>query len=182
MYDGGNDLTPTQRAAVERSKAFRAQIAEHAAKVRVPIPSVKFIPNVPFGVIKEAPPEPEWIKESDHWPQMWFHNLVFPNYRLPRELINKIELIKEVVAKHYDLTLAELIGGPRSKKFSYPRMVGMYLAKEITDRSLPDIGRRFGGRDHTTVLHGVRKIEGLLAARDPQMIETIAALEAELAR
>ncbi|MFV2092005.1 MAG: helix-turn-helix domain-containing protein, partial [Hyphomicrobiales bacterium] len=48
----------------------------------------------------------------------------------------------------------------------YPRQVGMYLAKTLTSRSLPEIGRKFGGRDHTTVLHAVRKIERLLG-EDP---------------
>jgi chromosomal replication initiator protein len=53
-----------------------------------------------------------------------------------------------------------------------PRQIAMYLSKQLTDRSLPDIGRRFGGRDHTTIMHGVRKIEELRAS-DAQLAEDI---------
>ena len=57
-----------------------------------------------------------------------------------------------------------------------PRQIGMYLAKSLTARSLPEIGRRFGGRDHTTVLHAIRKIESLLA-EDPTMKEEVEVLK-----
>ena len=60
-----------------------------------------------------------------------------------------------------------------------PRQVAMYLAKTLTLRSLPEIGRRFGGRDHTTVLHAVRKIEGLVA-RDTALSEEVESLKRQL--
>ncbi|MBE7183147.1 MAG: chromosomal replication initiator protein DnaA [Methylobacterium mesophilicum] len=73
----------------------------------------------------------------------------------------RIEDIQRVVARHYNVSKTELLSNRRTRTVVKPRQVAMYLAKIMTPRSLPEIGRRFGGRDHTTVLHAVRKIEGL---------------------
>ena len=73
----------------------------------------------------------------------------------------RIEDIQRVVAKHYNVSKTELLSNRRTQTVVKPRQVAMYLSKAMTPRSLPEIGRRFGGRDHTTVLHAVRKIEGL---------------------
>jgi chromosomal replication initiator protein len=77
-----------------------------------------------------------------------------------------VDQIQKTVAEHYNLKQADLISERRARVVARPRQVAMWLAKQITTRSLPDIGRRFGGRDHTTVLHAVRRIEGL-KAEDP---------------
>ena len=79
-----------------------------------------------------------------------------------------VDQIQKTVAEHYGLTQADLISERRARAVARPRQVAMWLAKQITTRSLPDIGRRFGGRDHTTVLHAVRRIESL-KAEDPQI-------------
>jgi chromosomal replication initiator protein len=71
----------------------------------------------------------------------------------------RIEDIQRVVARHYNVSKTELLSNRRTRTVVKPRQVAMYLAKVMTPRSLPEIGRRFGGRDHTTVLHAVRKIE-----------------------
>ncbi len=71
----------------------------------------------------------------------------------------RIEDIQRVVAKHYNVSKTELLSNRRTRTVVMPRQVAMYLSKVMTPRSLPEIGRRFGGRDHTTVLHAVRKIE-----------------------
>jgi chromosomal replication initiator protein len=71
----------------------------------------------------------------------------------------KIEDILKVVSRHYNVGRTDLLSARRSRAVVLPRQVGMYLAKKLTARSLPDIGRRFGGRDHSTVLHAVRKID-----------------------
>lgn len=73
----------------------------------------------------------------------------------------RIEDIQRVVARHYNVSKTELLSNRRTRTIVKPRQVAMFLAKTMTLRSLPEIGRRFGGRDHTTVLHAVRKIEGL---------------------
>lgn len=72
-----------------------------------------------------------------------------------------VDQIQKTVSEHYGLKQADLISERRARAVARPRQVAMWLAKQITTRSLPDIGRRFGGRDHTTVLHAVRRIEAL---------------------
>lgn len=73
----------------------------------------------------------------------------------------KIEDIQKRVATHYNVSRADLLSSRRTAAVVMPRQIAMYLAKSLTLRSLPEIGRRFGGRDHTTVLHAVRKIDNL---------------------
>ena len=73
----------------------------------------------------------------------------------------KIEEIQKLVANHYNVSRADILSSRRTAVVVRPRQIAMYLSKVLTLRSLPEIGRRFGGRDHTTVLHAVRKIEGL---------------------
>ncbi|MCB1335423.1 MAG: chromosomal replication initiator protein DnaA [Roseivivax sp.] len=72
-----------------------------------------------------------------------------------------IDEIQRRVAEHYNIRLADLVGPKRVRTFARPRQIAMYLCKSLTSRSLPEIGRRFGGRDHTTVMHGVRRIDEL---------------------
>jgi chromosomal replication initiator protein len=74
-----------------------------------------------------------------------------------------VDMIQKAVAEHYALKQADLTSERRARAVARPRQVAMWIAKQITTRSLPDIGRRFGGRDHTTVLHAVRRIEALKA-------------------
>lgn len=74
-----------------------------------------------------------------------------------------IDEIQRKVAEHYGLKLADLFSERRARAVARPRQVAMFLCKKLTPRSLPEIGRKFGGRDHTTVMHAVRKIEELMA-------------------
>jgi len=74
----------------------------------------------------------------------------------------RVEEILKLVSAHYNVTRADLLSSRRTASVVRPRQIAMYLSKTLTLRSLPEIGRRFGGRDHTTVLHAVRKIEGLI--------------------
>jgi chromosomal replication initiator protein len=82
-------------------------------------------------------------------------------HREPKRV--KIEDIQRLVANHYNVSRADILSSRRTATVVRPRQIAMYLAKSLTLRSLPEIGRRFGGRDHTTVLHAVRKIEGMVA-------------------
>ena len=88
----------------------------------------------------------------------------------------KIEDIQKLVASHYNVSRADILSARRTATVVRPRQIAMYLSKVLTPRSLPEIGRRFGGRDHTTVLHAVRKIEGL-AGRDGVLSEEIELLK-----
>ncbi len=90
-----------------------------------------------------------------------------------------IEEIQRKVSEHYNIRLSDLIGPRRVRNIARPRQVAMWLAKRLTTRSLPEIGRRFGGRDHTTVMHGVRKIEEL-KAQDSQIAEDLELLRRAL--
>jgi chromosomal replication initiator protein len=81
-------------------------------------------------------------------------------HREPKRV--KIEDIQRLVANHYNVSRADILSSRRTATVVRPRQIAMYLAKSLTLRSLPEIGRRFGGRDHTTVLHAVRKIEGMV--------------------
>jgi len=91
----------------------------------------------------------------------------------------RIEDIQRVVARQYNVSRADLLSSRRTANVVRPRQVAMYLAKILTLRSLPEIGRRFGGRDHTTVLHAVRKIEAL-TGNDTALAEEIEALKRQL--
>ncbi|ABD85580.1 chromosomal replication initiator protein DnaA [Rhodopseudomonas palustris] len=91
----------------------------------------------------------------------------------------KIEDIQRVVARQYNVSRSDLLSSRRTANVVRPRQVAMYLAKTLTLRSLPEIGRRFGGRDHTTVLHAVRKIEGLVA-KDTALSDEVELLKRQL--
>ncbi len=95
----------------------------------------------------------------------------------PRKV--KIEEIQRIVARRYNVSRGDLLSSRRTANVVRPRQIAMYLAKTLTLRSLPEIGRRFGGRDHTTVLHAVRKIEGLVG-NDGALAEEIEAIKREL--
>ena len=74
-----------------------------------------------------------------------------------------IDEIQKKVAEHFNIRVSDMHSARRARQVARPRQVAMYLAKQLTPRSLPEIGRKFGGRDHTTVIHAVRKIEELAA-------------------
>jgi chromosomal replication initiator protein len=88
----------------------------------------------------------------------------------------KIEDIQRTVARHFNVSRADMLSSRRTANVVRPRQIAMYLAKMLTLRSLPEIGRRFGGRDHTTVLHAVRKIEAL-SDKDKTLAEEIEILK-----
>ena len=73
-----------------------------------------------------------------------------------------VELIQNVVASHFNLKIHELLSPRRSRSLARPRQIAMYLAKQHTSNSLPDIGRKFSNRDHTTVIHAVKKVNELI--------------------
>jgi chromosomal replication initiator protein len=88
----------------------------------------------------------------------------------------RIDDILRTVSKHYGVNRGDLLSGRRNRSIVRPRQIGMYLAKLLTSRSLPEIGRRFGNRDHTTVLHAIRKIEQLMND-DTQLREEVELLK-----
>ena len=83
-----------------------------------------------------------------------------------------IDEIQKKVTEHYNIRLSDMHSPRRSRSIARPRQVAMYLAKSITTRSLPEIGRKFGGRDHTTVIHAIKTIEEIMV-NDPNLAEDI---------
>jgi chromosomal replication initiator protein len=90
-----------------------------------------------------------------------------------------VEEIQRKVSEHYNIRLSDMIGPKRLRTYARPRQIAMFLSKQLTSRSLPEIGRRFGGRDHTTVMHGVRRIEEL-RTQDGQIAEDLEMLRRAL--
>jgi chromosomal replication initiator protein len=90
-----------------------------------------------------------------------------------------IDEIQTQVAEHYRIRKAEMTSARRARDVARPRQVAMYLSKQLTPKSLPDIGRRFGGRDHTTVIHAVKQIEKLRAS-DPEIDAAVRLLTRQL--
>jgi chromosomal replication initiator protein len=72
-----------------------------------------------------------------------------------------VESIQRLVAAHYRIKVTELKSRNNSKHISFPRQVAMYVAKQLTDKSLPALGEHFGGKHHTTVIHAIRKIDAM---------------------
>ena len=97
----------------------------------------------------------------------------------PRRI--KIEDILRIVSRHYAVTRADIVSQRRHRSVVWPRQIGMYLAKQLTSRSLPEIGRRFGDRDHTTVLHAIRKIDRELEG-NTRLRDELETLKTQLSR
>jgi chromosomal replication initiator protein len=105
--------------------------------------------------------------------------------RILKDFINSnnksinVESIQNLVASHFNLNIQELLSPRRSRSLARPRQIAMYLAKQHTTNSLPDIGRKFSNRDHTTVIHAVKKINELLK-NDNDIRESVATLKKKL--
>ncbi|MGR3491541.1 MAG: chromosomal replication initiator protein DnaA [Shimia sp.] len=90
-----------------------------------------------------------------------------------------VEEIQKKVCEHYNVRITDLVGPKRLRVYARPRQVAMFLSKKLTQRSLPEIGRRFGGRDHTTIMHGIKRIEEL-KSQDSQIADDIETLRRAL--
>jgi len=90
-----------------------------------------------------------------------------------------VEAIQREVAGYFDVKLHDLKGPRRHRAVAHPRMIAMYLARRLTSMSFPEIGNRFGGKDHSTVISAVRKIERL-CAEDPTVRSVVSTIESHL--
>lgn len=90
-----------------------------------------------------------------------------------------IEEIQRKVAECFDIKLSDLLSPRRARSVARPRQIAMFLAKDLTDKSLPEIGRKFGNRDHTTIMHGVKKVTRL-CKEDPSLREEVEMLRRSL--
>ncbi len=89
------------------------------------------------------------------------------------------DLIQEIVANHFNIRVEDIQGSKKPKNIAFPRQISMYLCRKLLDISLPKIGESFGGRDHTTVIHAISKIEKQMEA-DPALQKTLLQLEKEI--
>ncbi len=90
-----------------------------------------------------------------------------------------VDKIQKATVAHFNISMDELLSKRRARIIARPRQIAMYLSKQLTTRSLPDIGRRFGGRDHTTVIHAVKRIEALMAEK-PEIKTQVEAIKEAL--
>jgi len=163
-----SDVDDLERAIRKQNAVCSANLLQalrlNHAGVEAPEPSVEVTPIIP------NPP---------CWNQMWFHDLIFSTPEIPPARV-RIEDIQRAVAREYKVSRFDMLSARRTQDVVRPRQVGYYLAKKLTDRSLPEIARRFGGRDHSTAISGIRKIEKLvltdeeLAARIDKIKEALA--------
>jgi chromosomal replication initiation ATPase DnaA len=137
-------LTKTEAKAAERRRAFHRSIEEKAAALKIAKPAIRTA-------------EPSAPIQTDGY-RVWFH--VLPDDDAPRH--PKIAEIQNAVAKYFLLTQADLCSQRLDQAVVRPRQIAAYLCKELTLQPLTEIGRRFGGRDHSTILYAVRKIERLM--------------------
>lgn len=158
--------TPSQLAAIEHHKNFRRDIESKAAKV-IQITQIcqpEAVPIITWGRSYDVfgpvvyPGQYDKPITDDHPDD---DEAFGPIVRMP-----KIEEICKAAVKFYRVTKIDLMSARRTGNLVRPRQVAMYLSKTLTTRSLPEIGRRMGGRDHTTVLYAVRKIERLRLVDD----------------
>ena len=163
--------TPTAAAAHNRRRAFRAKIAHlHAALHTPPLTNPS---SPPSGAIP-ADSLPCMVPGSSN-------NSIDPlDARCPYPPVHSLSPtilnIQKLCAAHYGITVRELLSHCRDLRLSHPRHVAVYLCRTLSPlSSYPFIGKRFGGRDHTTILHSYRKIRDLIQ-RDPTLADEIAFL------
>ena len=104
---------------------------------------------------------------------------VLQDLLISNERLVTIDRIQKKVAEHYNIKLSDMYSPKRNRSLVRPRQVAMYLCKRLTTYSLPDIGFRFGGRDHTTVIYAIRKVEELCRS-DSSFAEHISTLKRSL--
>jgi hypothetical protein len=177
-------LTPTQIECMEKHKAFRAKIARQAKPdtgISCLSASAK-IPLIPLVVLIE-PDITAWVERQKQIPlpakEPWFHiieEIETPEIELPGI---SIQSIQRAVAIDYNIPLTHMLSQRRQASIVRPRQVAMYLAKELTAATLPTIGRKFCGRDHSTVIHAVRKIASLWR-QDDELMARIERLKASI--
>lgn len=168
-----SDLELTEAIFRDRTREASQRLLEllaHHHDYRVPYQPK---PAEPERIEFVAPKEP-----TDEFKNLWFG--VPEPIEAPEPIIPKMTDIKRAICKHFNVSLTDLMSVRRDRKVCRPRQVAMYLCKEYTNRSLPEIGRGFGGRDHTTALHAVRKVKSLCLT-NPVIAHDVAHLEARFA-
>jgi hypothetical protein len=165
-----HDASPLQLAEHLKRRERLRRFAERAQRLLDIKPELIVAAPIqaPPDVIALEPQEPS-PAPPDAIPVPWMDDNIL-----------SIQAIKRAVAKHFKVTTMDIDSARRNAKIMRPRQITYYLAKTLTRRSLPEIGRRIGSRDHTTILSGVRKIESLIAA-DPAVAACVEAIRLTIA-
>lgn len=159
--------------------------AEHKARMARLSPKPRIAPPAALPVANHVAKPAPVIAEKSYYPQMWFWELVNFTPRVSRTAVTshqvgpRVDFIQSVIAKKYGISKTDILSQRRHKTVVEARHVAIYIAKTMTTQSMPEIGRRFSNRDHTTILHAVRKIAALVA-RDPILAARIEDIKAEL--
>lgn len=156
----------------------KQRLAKIDAAAKTPKRKAKPVVYSAFGRVPNQPePEPappsmsEWVeRQKQLHKEPWFEITSGPRDFGPTKLGLSIHDIQKAVAEHYGITIHDMSCDRRTANLVLPRQVMFYLCKRLTLKSFPEIGRRSGGRDHTTVLYGVRKIAAMVADRDDERL------------
>lgn len=159
LYDPRRSASPRQIKEMDKFHQRRLRFEAAAIQASASAPSDKTERSKAAAI---ADPKPLRIT----YESMWFYDLVsFAETWIPGmpavQPKLRIDQIQKAVANFYDVTVMDILSARRTAHVVRPRQIGFFLSKALTTRSLPEIGRRFGDRDHTTALHGIRKIEHL---------------------
>lgn len=182
---------PENFEVITPEEAKRRYMAIYRKKHPVPPPVVLAIPRTPkpekpvLKLVKaeeKSPPSPPVFVPPAFWTRPTEDAPVVEHERdwLIIDTTPKVVNIIRETAAHYGVTVGDVMSQRRTANVIRPRQIAMYLSKVLTRRSLPDIGNRFGGRDHTTILHGVRKIEAMVEAGDATTLADVAAIKGRL--
>jgi hypothetical protein len=152
------DLTPDMTAALSRIGTGSACCTD----LGVYNSSMRRLYELGF-LKQDLPPEPHYPAYYSLTPMgMGAAAVLNRELPVPDNYESPIARIKRVTAAHFRIPAEEMVSARRDRKVARPRQVAMYICKRLTPRSLPDIGRHFGNRDHTTVIHAVRTVERIM--------------------
>ena len=156
--------------------AFGDMVPARKPVIRAPDRVLSLPPVAPAPRIKFAPTPIEVIEALERISSAAPEDMEDLPAPLPTATVKSIIA---ATARYYGVTFTEIKSDRRQKQYCRARHVAMYVCREMTTRSLPEIGRQFGRRDHTTVLHGVRKITELLSAGDAEIKSAVAKISAQ---
>ena len=160
----------TAAEALRRAEAARDRMSKRPRTPVVRLRPPAFLWEEDFG-----PKKPRYIPEPET-PAVTEFGTIKRDWLLLSSPF-RVTLIIDAVCHVAGVRKTDLFSQRRTLDVMLPRQVAMYLARHLTGRSLPDIGSRMGGRDHTTIHHGVEKVASLLAAGDPAASELVAAVK-----
>lgn len=181
LHTGFENTTPSQRLAAAAHHARLQRFAKNSRPQEVLVRRDPLPDALPTEAELAAQRAEQEIKKVAAWVvrqkiirkryQPWFQIVSMASLGI------SVQAIQRACAKYYDVSVTDICSHRRTAVVVRPRQVAAYLSKKLTTRSLPDLGRKFGDRDHTTILHAVRKIANLIKT-DADLAAAVASIEA----